>query len=147
MANAPPTPGSHRRAPLHFWAVGILSLLWNVWGTYIVLSAQSGHLPNLRTEDQAFFDAQPLWLVIAADAALLAGIAGAVALLLQHRAAVWLYAAMFVVIALANLYEVAIGISPMLDGGASLARSLILLAIMALQAAYAARMQRRGLLE
>lgn len=147
MANAPPTPGSHRRAPLHFWVVGILSLLWNVWGAYIALSAQSGHLPNLRAEDQAYFDAQPLWLVIAVDAGLLAGIAGAVALLLQHRAATRLYAAQFVVISLANVYELAIGISPMLDGSASVAVSLILLAIMALQAVYAARMRRRGLLE
>jgi hypothetical protein len=147
MANAPPTPGSHRRAPLHFWAVGILSLLWNVWGAYIALSAQSGHLPNLRAEDQVYFEGQPLWLVIAVDAALLAGIAGAVALLLQHRAATWLYAAMFVVIALANAYESAIGTSPILDGRAPLAGSLTLLAIMALQAVYAARMRRRGLLE
>ncbi len=133
MANAPPTPGSHRRAPMHFWAVGILSLLWNVWGAYIALSAQSGHLPNLRAEDQAYFDAQPLWLVMGVDAALLAGIAGAIALLLQHRAAVRLYATQFVVIASANLYEVAVGISPMLDGSASLVTSLVLLAIMALQ--------------
>jgi len=147
MANAPPTPGSHRRAPLHFWAVGILSLLWNVWGAYIALSAQSGHLPNLRAEDQAYFDAQPPWLVIAVDAALLAGIAGAVALLLQHRAAIRLYAAQFAVIALANLYELVIGASPMLDGSGSMAVSLILLAIMALQAVYAAGVRRRGLLE
>jgi hypothetical protein len=147
MANAPPTPGSHRRAPLHFWAVGILSLLWNVWGAYIALSAQSGRLPNLRAEGQAYFDAQPLWLVIAVDAALLAGIAGSVALLLQHRAATRLYAAMFVVIALANVYEAAIETSPIVDGRASPAGSLALLAIMALQAVYAARMRRRGLLE
>lgn len=147
MANAPPTPGSHRRVPLHFWAVGMLSLLWNVWGAYIALSAQSGHLPNLRAEDQAYFDAQPLWLVIGVDAALLAGIAGAVALLLQHRAAVWLYVAMFAVITLANIYELAIGISPMLDGSTSLAGSLALLAVMGLQAAYAAKMRQRGLLE
>jgi hypothetical protein len=147
MANAPPTPGTHRRAPLHFWAVGILSLLWNVWGAYIALSAQSGRLPNLRAEDQAYFDAQPLWLVIGVDAALLAGIAGAVALLLQHRVAIRLYAAQFVVIVFANLYELAIGISPMLDGSGSVAVSLVLLAIMGLQAVYAAKMRRRGLLE
>ena len=55
--------------------------------------------------------------------------------------------AQFAVIALANLYELAIGISPMLDGSGSVAVSLILLVIMALQAVYAAKMRQRGLLE
>ena len=135
------------RPPAHFWAVGLLSLLWNVWGAYIALSAQSGSLPNLRAEDEAYFNSQPLWFVIIADAALVAGIAGAIALLLRHRVAVRLYAAELAILILGNLYEIALGRSPILDSSASLTGSLVLFAVMALQAVYAARMQRRGLLE
>ena len=144
-----PSPEGLRpnRPPAYFWAVGLLSLLWNVWGAYIALSAQSGSLPALRAEDQAYFDSQPLWFVLLGDAALLAGIAGAMALLLQHRSAVMLYAAMLVTIVLANFYDLVRGTSPMLTVPGALVGSLILFAIMGLQVWFAHRMRRRGVLE
>lgn len=147
MRDAPPTSLTQTRPPGHFWAVGLLSLLWNVWAAYIALSAQSGSLPNLRAEDAAYFNSQPLWFVIVADGALVAGIAGAIALLLRHRVAVRLYAVELAILILGNLYAIALGRSPILDSSASLVGSLVLFAVIALQAVYAASMQRRGLLE
>ena len=115
----PPVHSQHPRPPHYFWAVGLLSLLWNVLGAYISFSAQSGSLSALRAEDEAIFASQPIWLVIGIDIGLLAGIAGAVALLLQHQFAVWLYTTLLLAIVLANAYEVAAGTSRMLTGPAA----------------------------
>ena len=147
MEGTRPEPLARAKPPAHLWVVGLLSLLWNVWGAYIALSAQSGRLPNLRAEDQAYFDAQPLWFVVVADTALVAGIAGALALLLLHRAAVWLFSAEVLILLLANAYDLGAGTSPMLSNPASVGGSGFLLAIMALQAWYAHRMRKRGVLE
>lgn len=145
MTSTRPTD-QRARPPRHFWVAGLLSLLWNAWAAYIALAAQSGTLPNLRAEQQAYFAAQPLWFVILADIGLLAGIAGAVALLLQHRSAIWLYAAMLGTIALANVYDLAMLTSPMLSDPGSLGHSVFLFGVMALQVIYARRMWRRGIL-
>lgn len=142
-----PEGARHRKAPGHLWPAGILSLLWNAWGTYISIAAQSGALPYLRAEEQAYFASQPLWFVIVADAGSIAGISGAVALLLQHRSAVWLYAAMFATIVLTNLYDLVAGTSPMLSQPAAIGGSVFLLSVMALQVVYARAMHRRGVLE
>ena len=147
MEGSGPEPLGRAKAPVHLWVVGLLSLLWNVWGAYIAISAQSGTLPTLRAEDQAYFDAQPLWFVVVADSALVAGIAGAVALLLLHRSAVWLYAAEVAILLLANLYDLAAGTSPMLSNPASAGGSTFLLTVMALQPWYALAMRKRGVLE
>jgi len=147
MPRTSPDQVPYPKAPAHLWVVGLVSLLWNVWGAYIALSAQSGTLPNLRAEDQAYFASQPLWFVIVADSALVAGIAGAIALLLLHRSAVWLYAAEVAILILANAYDLAAGTSPMLSNPTSVGGSGFLLAILALQAWYAVRMHKRGVLE
>ena len=148
MNDAQSAPLPARKPPTHLWAVGLLSLLWNIWGAYIALSAQSGSLPNLRAEDQAYFDAQPLWFVIVADSALVAGIAGAIALLLLlHRSAVWLFAAEVLILVLVNAYDLAAGTSPMLSNPASIGGSTFLVVMMALQAWYALAMRKRGVLE
>lgn len=147
MRESPSKDPPFRKAPVHLWIVGVLSLLWNVWGAYIALSAQSGTLPALRAEDQAFFDAQPLWLVLVADTALLAGIGGALALLLQHRSAVWLYAADFVILFLANVYEIGAGTSPLLRAPGAGIGAAWLGAIIVGEVIYARAMLKRGVLE
>ena len=147
MIEDKPEGARYRKAPGHLWPAGILSLLWNAWGTYISIAAQSGALPHLLAEEQAYFATQPLWLVVFADAGLLAGLCGAVALLLQHRSAVWLYAAMFVTLVLTNIYDLIAGISPMLSQPMAIGGSVFLFAVMALQFVYARAMRRRGVLE
>ena len=66
---------------------------------------------------------------------------------MQHRSAVWLYAAMFATIALTNIYDLVAGTSPMLSQPAAIGGSVFLFAVMALQVVYARAMHRRGVLE
>ena len=70
-------------------------------------------------EIAAYFAAQPSWFVFFADIGPIAGVAGAVALLLQSRWAPLLFVAQFGAIALANAYEVAAGTSLLLTNSES----------------------------
>lgn len=139
-------PQPSPRPQARYWAACFLSLLWNVWGAYIALTAQSGHLPRLRAEDQAYFASQPLWFVVVADVALFAGIAGALALMVQHRAAVWLFTAALAILALTNVYDLAAGTSPILSHPERAVATLIVFAAIAAQISFAQRMAKRGLL-
>ena len=134
------------RPPWHLWAVGLASLLWNFWGAYLALSAQSGTLPALRATYEVFFHSQPLWFLVVTDLALVAGIAGALALLLLHRSAVWLYSIDLVILLLSNGFEIATGTSP-LQGGIAWLTPASLAAIQLGETSYALAMRRRGVLE
>ena len=55
------------KAPVHLWVVGLLLVLWNAWGVALAIGVQTRQLSTMSPEDVAFFEAQPLWIVIVAD--------------------------------------------------------------------------------
>ena len=134
------------RAPAHLWVAGFLLVLWNGWGVALAIAAQTDRLPTIDAETMAYFEAQPLWFVVLADLGPLAGLAGAVALLLQSRWATGLFVAQLAVIALANAYELAIGTSLLLGSPEARVPSAVLLLLLAGQIVYARAMRRRGVL-
>jgi hypothetical protein len=146
MSEGPPTHTRHPRAPFHLWVVGLLLVLWNGWGVAIAIAAQTASLPLPDPDIAAYFAAQSPWLVLLADIGPIAGVAGAVALLLQSRWAPLLFIAQFVVLALANAYEVALGTSLLLTSNESRVGSLVLAVMICGQIAYAHAMARRGVL-
>ena len=140
------TGASSRTTPWHVWVVGILALLWNASGAYVIMMGQAGRLPNAKPEEVAFYAAQPAWLVIVADIALLAGIAASVAVLLRNRAAVWLFALSLAAMAGSNAYDLAVGTSLMIGNlGASIATGVIAL-LGVLELLYARAMRKRSVL-
>jgi cytochrome b len=134
------------RAPLHFWAVGLLLVLWNCWGLLGSIAAQVDLFPNMPAEAAAYLDRQPVWFMVLVDCSPLAGVAGAISLLVQSRWAPRLFVVQIGVLVLATAYEMAIGTSPLLTVPAAWASTAFLLALLAAQTAYAHRMARRGLL-
>jgi hypothetical protein len=126
--------------------VGLLLVLWNGWGLAFAIAAQTDRLPTIEAEASAYFEAQSLWFVVFADLGPLAGIAGAVALLLQSRWATWLFVTQIAVIALANAYEVVIETSLLFTSGEARLMSLVLALTIAGQIVYARAMTRRGVL-
>jgi hypothetical protein len=135
-----------RKTPWHLWVVGILALLWNGAGAYVILMAQAGRLTDIDPQEAAYYAAQPLWLVISTDIALFAGIAAAVALLLRSRTAVWLFGLALVVIIGNNLYDVAVGTSLILVGRDWLILTLVIMVIAILEVVYARAMRKRMVL-
>ena len=147
MDGEPPAQRGGTRAPLHLWVVGLLLIFWNSWGLALAVSAQLGSLPPDVPEGTAtYFAEQPLWFVILADIGPLAGVAGAVALLLQHRLAAKLFVIQLVVIALSNAFELATGRSLLLSDPMALRGTLFLLPLLAGQILYAQYLRRKGVL-
>lgn len=134
------------RTPTHIWVVGLLLVLWNGWGVALAVAAQTDRLPAVDAEMAAYFEAQPLWLILFADIGPLAGIAGAVALLLQSRWAAWLFLTQIGVLVLSNTYEVIAGTSLLLNSPESRISALTLALLLCGQVIYARAMARRGVL-
>ena len=132
-----------RTAPWHAWLVAILTLLWDGGGLYTIAMAQLGRLSDLNTNEEAYYSHQPIWFVIATDLGLLTAIAGAVALVLRSRAAVWLFAFSLVAIVVDNVYDLAAKTSlALVDAGwRNLTATVVVVA--ALQLAYAWAMKKR----
>lgn len=86
------TMGATRpKAPWHLWVVGVLSLLWNASGAWVVVQAQTGAAMDMDAAEIAYYAEQPLWVVALTDLAFAAAILGALALLLRNRWAPPLY--------------------------------------------------------
>lgn len=145
MSVRPPPVTSEPRAPPHLFVLAFLLLLWNAWGMLLAIVTQTGQM-TFRPEDASYFAAQPLWLVLIADIAPFAGVAGAVALLLQARAAVWLFGIQLGVLVLTNGYELVSGTSIMFFNPDTVAPFIGLLVILVAQIAYARWLQKRGVL-
>ncbi|WP_162249680.1 hypothetical protein [Altererythrobacter sp. Root672] len=124
--------------------MGLVLVLWNGWGVAIAVASQSAWVPVIDTVTSAYFDAQPLWFVLLADLGPFAGLAGAVALLLQSRWALPLFVAQFAILTLANLYELAIGTSLLLSVPESRGMTGVLAILLLAQIAYVYGLKQRG---
>ncbi|MBT2135565.1 hypothetical protein KK137_14600 [Croceibacterium sp. LX-88] len=132
------------RAPAHLWLVGLALVLWNGWGVAIAVAAQTSRMPVVDAVTTAYFEAQPLWFVLLADIGPFAGLAGAVALLLQSRWALPLFVTQLAVLALANFYELAIGTSLLLSVPEARGATGVLAILLLAQIAYVHFQKRRG---
>lgn len=135
------------KAPFHLWLVGLLLVLWNAWGVALAIGVQTRQLAPIKPEDAAFFEAQPLWIVILADLGAVAGVAGAVSLLLLSRWALRFFLAQVALIGLTNLYEVAEGTSLLLSNSELRATTIVVAILLCAQILYAWQMKRRGILD
>lgn len=136
----------HERAPSHLWVIGVLLVLWNGWGIALAIAAQTDQLPFIDPKASAYFGTQPLWFVLFADTSPLAGMAGAVALLLQSRWAPRLFITQAAILGLANAYELAVGTSLLFSTPESRIPTLVLFVLILGQYGYARMMARRGVL-
>lgn len=130
-------PKTFARLPVWQLVAGLLLVLWNGMGLAFAIFAQTGSIPQMTSEEDAYFAAQPLWFILFADLAPLSGVAGALAILLQHRSAVWLMAAQLIIILLANLYELAAGTSLLFADDAPLNQTMLAYANLLAQYAFA----------
>lgn len=147
MAMNMSTATPERKAPWHLWLVAVVALIWNGSGAYTIMMAQAGRLPDLEAGEAAYYAAQPIWFVALTDLALVAAIAGAVALLTRSKSAVWLFALSLGAIFVTNSYELAAATSRMLVSRGALVVTVIIALIAIFELAYAWMMQRRAVLK
>ena len=134
------------KAPWHLWVVGILSLLWNASGAYVIMSAQSGATMDMDPREVAYYAAQEPWFVAITDAVLVLAIVAAVALLLRRGWAVRLYALSLAGIVVTTVYDIAAGTALLLQDREWLILSCLTGGLAAAQLAYAIAMRKRGVL-
>ncbi len=140
------TPVGGPAKPWHLWLVGVVSLLWNGSGAYTIMMAQAGKLANVSAEEAAYYAAQPFWLVVVTDIALLAAVVGAVALLLRSRAAVSMFALSLLAIVIANLYDLTAETPRMMASRSASVVTAVIFVVAVLELAYAWRMKTRQVL-
>ncbi len=144
-----PAPHNHARparVPLHFWLIGLAILLFNCWGLLGSIMAQVHLFPEMPDEAIAYLDRQPLWFTLFSELSPLAGAAGSVALLVESRWAPRLFVVQLAILVAANLYELALGTSPLLTVSGTRLWTAFLVTVLTAQTLYALRMARRGLL-
>jgi hypothetical protein len=132
-----------RKAPWHLWVVAVLTLLWNASGAYTILMARAGQLAGLSADEAAYYAAQPFWFVLVVDVALFSPIAGAIALLLRHRSAVWLFGLSLAAVLISDIYDFAAGTSRALANDAAMIVTGLIALIAILQLLYARAMKKR----
>jgi hypothetical protein len=147
MSTEPPGIKRPVRAPVHLWVVGLLLVLWNCWGLFAAVAAQADLIPAMPEEASTYFDNQPLWFMLIADLGPLAGVAGAIAILLQSRWAPALFLVQIVVVVLTNAFDIASGTSLLLTSVPARGSTVFLLVLLLAQYLYARLLLRRGHLD
>ena len=105
-------------------------------------------LSDLNPNELAYYAGQPSWFVLTTDLALVLPVAGAVALLLRHRSAAWLFGLSVLAVVLNNAYDVAAGTSLALaDPGWRIMTTVVVAIATLTQFAYAWSMKTRGVLK
>jgi hypothetical protein len=135
-----------RKTPWHLWVVGVLSLLWNASGAYVIMTAQSGAAMDMDATEIAYYAAQPQWFVAVADVVLISAILAAVALLLRRRWAVHLYGLSVAGFVVTSAYDIAQGTALLLQDQGWLILECVTFCLSLLQLFYALAMKNRGVL-
>jgi uncharacterized membrane protein AbrB (regulator of aidB expression) len=108
--------------------------------------ARAGRLAGLSADEAAYYAAQPFWFVIVTNIALFSPIAGAVALLLRHRSAVWLFGISLAAVLVTDIYDLSAGTSRALANNAAMVVTGLIALIALLQLLYARTMRKREVL-
>lgn len=139
-----------RATPLHLWAVGVLSLLWNCIGAYDYTMTQThnaAYLAKVPGEVMAYVTSVPAWFTAFWAIGVWGALLGSVMLLLRNRLAVPVFAASLLGLAVTQLYEHFIDPAPAeMRGGMMLGIVVMIWAIAIALLLYARAMARQGVL-
>ena len=83
------------RTPAHLWIVGVVSLLWNVFGCYDYLMTNlrnPAYIANVPADMLTFMDSLPAWLTAFWAFGVWGGLVGSILLLMRSRYSVWAFA-------------------------------------------------------
>jgi len=93
-------PAAQTRAPTHLWIVGVLSLLWNCFGSYDYLMTRMRNMdylagmtpPGIDVDTMlAYLEGMPLYAQIGWGLGVWAALVGSILLLMRKRLAIWAF--------------------------------------------------------
>ncbi len=138
------------RAPAHLWIVGVVSALWNAFGCFNYVIAQTGNFDmagGVTDAQRAFVEGFPAWSEAAWALGVWGALAGSLLLLARSRFAVAAFIVSILGLAGTTVYQFAIADAPpefTTPGSLALHASIWAVAIALLL--YAIRMRARGVL-
>jgi len=146
MATGQPSP-----APKHLWAVGSISLLWNLVGVTDYTLTELRHaawleMAGFGPEEIAWIDAFPAWAVAVWAIGVWGSLAGSILLLMRsrHAASVFLVSAAGAVASFA--YQFTSDRPATLESGAAAIMPVVILILIGVQWYYAKRQVAAGVL-
>jgi hypothetical protein len=134
------------RTPVHLWIVGILSTLWNAFGCYNYLMAQTGRLADLEPEMQAWMEGFDTWMNAAWAVGVWFSLLGSLLLLGRSRYAVHTFWLSLAGLAVNSFAQVVLNPPPGGFGAGDVAILAAIWAILIGLLVYAKRMRQRGVL-
>jgi hypothetical protein len=134
------------RTPAHLWIVGILSTLWNAFGCYNYLMAQTGRLTDLEPEMQAWMEGFDPWMHAAWAVGVWFSLLGSLLLLGRSRYAVHAFSLSLAGLAVNSFAQLVLNPPPGGLDGAYLAIHALIWAILIGLLVYARAMRRSGVL-
>ena len=145
-----------KTVPWHLWVVGLLGLLFTLFGAYDYTMSQLGDRDyiaaamepmGVNADDAvAYFSGFPLWADFVWALGVWGAVAGAVLLLLRSRFAVPAFIVSLVGLVLSNAYSLTNPMEGMTDSAATYVAVAVVAAVMVALTVYAHRMRRRGVL-
>jgi hypothetical protein len=135
--------------PGHFWAVAIVSQLWNAFGAYDYTMTQLGdaeYLAQFTPEQRAFFAESPWWLTVFWALGVWGSMAGSVLLLFRSRWAVTAFKLSLLGLAISTVAQLTIAMPEGMRTTAMMAMTVVIWAALLFFLWYAAQMRDRGVL-
>ncbi len=139
------------KTPWHLWLIGIVSLLWNAAGAfdyYMTQSQNAEYLGAFTTEQLAYFEGLPVWVVIAWAFGVWGALLGSLLLLIRSRHAVTMFGLSLAGMVVNIIYGFALSGQSMtkLMGTGALIFSLVIVVVGLFLYVYAGAMRRKGVL-
>lgn len=147
MNPAPKTSAPRTPAPWTFWAVAVLSLLWNAFGAfdYTMTNLRDlAYLAQFPPEMMPILDAFPLWAMVAWALGVWGALLGSVLLLVRSRLAVAAFGVSLAGLAVSTAYQVSIDMPPALKTTGMLMVNLVIWAAAIFLVWFAVRQSRAG---
>ncbi len=97
-----------RKAPVHLWIVGVLSLLWNSIGAFDYLATQLGlefYMSQFTEQQLTYFNSFPAWVVAGWAFGVWGSFVGSIALLLRKKWAFHAFAVSLAGLFVSSIYN------------------------------------------
>jgi hypothetical protein len=137
------------RAPVSFWLVTLVSLLWNAFGAFdysMTKLRNADYLANFPPEMLPYLDAMPAWTTVFWALGVWGALAGSLLLLVRSRHAVTAFLVSLVGAAVSFAYQYTSDMPDSLKTPGMMAMSLVIVAGVVFFWWYARKVRRDGLL-
>jgi hypothetical protein len=116
-------------APVSYWIIAVLSLLWNGFGTFdytMTSTRNADYLKNFPPEMMTVIDEFPAWVTAAWACGVWGALAGSILLLLRSRFAIHAFGVSLAGLAASTAYQWTIDMPESLKSGAQTAMQVVI---------------------